>query len=181
MSGLKDPDLELVVEFVNTRQLDDGSDRIGSPDGLDGWLRDRGLAAPTDRATSAHVWRAQELREALRGLLLRNNEVEAVVEVGPLEEVAVRARLGPSFSDEGTVRLEPRAGGVDAALGRVVAAVSALMADGRWARVKACRADDCQWAFVDRARNRSRAWCSMQSCGNREKARSFRRRRAAEA
>ena len=28
--------------------------------------------------------------------------------------------------------------------------------------------------FYDQSRNRSRAWCSMEVCGNREKARSFR-------
>ena len=50
------------------------------------------------------------------------------------------------------------------------------MADGSWQRLKACRASDCQWAFVDTARNHSRSWCSMASCGNREKARAFRER-----
>ncbi|MGH3007295.1 MAG: CGNR zinc finger domain-containing protein, partial [Gaiellaceae bacterium] len=46
-------------------------------------------------------------------------------------------------------------------------------------RLKACRAEDCRWAFYDRARNRSRHWCSMAVCGNRTKARTFRRRHAA--
>lgn len=178
MSGFTDLDAELVTEFVNTRHLEDGSDLIASPVALSAWLRDGGLASSSDRATTSHVRRAVELREALRALMLRNNGLEAPADLAPLEDVADRARLGPVFSDDGTVRLEPRATGMDAALGRVVAAVCALMADGRWSRIKACRADDCRWAFVDRARNRSRAWCSMQSCGNREKARAFRRRRA---
>jgi predicted RNA-binding Zn ribbon-like protein len=42
--------------------------------------------------------------------------------------------------------------------------------------MKACRAEDCRWAFYDRSRNRSRAWCSMRECGNRAKARSYRAR-----
>jgi predicted RNA-binding Zn ribbon-like protein len=39
-------------------------------------------------------------------------------------------------------------------------------------RVRLC-ADDrgCGYLFVDTSRNRSRRWCSMESCGNRAKAR----------
>jgi predicted RNA-binding Zn ribbon-like protein len=39
-----------------------------------------------------------------------------------------------------------------------------------------CAAEDCRWAFYDRSRNRSRTWCSMEECGNRAKARSYRAR-----
>jgi predicted RNA-binding Zn ribbon-like protein len=52
------------------------------------------------------------------------------------------------------------------------------MADGSWQRLKACRSDTCRWAFVDNARNRSRQWCDMRVCGNRQKARLYRQRRA---
>ena len=55
-------------------------------------------------------------------------------------------------------------------------AVHEAMAEGSWDRLKACRASDCEWAFIDTAKNHSRQWCSMGSCGNREKARAFRQR-----
>jgi predicted RNA-binding Zn ribbon-like protein len=40
-------------------------------------------------------------------------------------------------------------------------------------------ADDrgCGWLFIDTSRNRSRRWCSMESCGNRAKARRHYKRR----
>jgi len=38
-------------------------------------------------------------------------------------------------------------------------------------RVRECGGDDCHWLFMDTSKNRSRQWCSMQSCGNRQKAR----------
>jgi len=60
----------------------------------------------------------------------------------------------------------------------VLAAVGEAMSDGTWRRLKACRSDTCRFAFIDNARNQSRQWCSMQVCGNREKARAFRARRA---
>jgi predicted RNA-binding Zn ribbon-like protein len=52
------------------------------------------------------------------------------------------------------------------------------MGDGTWRRLKACSAETCQWAFYDGSRNRSGVWCTMQTCGNRAKARSFRQRKA---
>ncbi|MBB3608970.1 CGNR zinc finger domain-containing protein [Rhizobium sp. BK602] len=43
-------------------------------------------------------------------------------------------------------------------------------------RMKICR--NCGWLFIDRSKNRSRAWCDMAVCGNRAKAsRHYRRRR----
>ena len=41
------------------------------------------------------------------------------------------------------------------------------------------RSEFCFWLFLDTTRNRSRQWCSMTSCGNREKARRhYQRQRA---
>jgi len=43
-------------------------------------------------------------------------------------------------------------------------------------RLKIC--PNCHWLFLDRSRNRSRAWCDMAVCGNRVKAsRHYRRTR----
>jgi predicted RNA-binding Zn ribbon-like protein len=37
--------------------------------------------------------------------------------------------------------------------------------------VRECNAANCHWLFLDTSKNRTRQWCSMKSCGNREKAR----------
>jgi predicted RNA-binding Zn ribbon-like protein len=44
--------------------------------------------------------------------------------------------------------------------------------------MKACREHTCEWAFYDHTKNHSGTWCTMQVCGNRTKARSYRKRRA---
>ena len=109
-----------------------------------------------------------ELREAIRILLRANNGIDEGVEVASrtLDEAArVRAR----FRD-GALEFESNE--------PVLAAIAAAMADGSWTRLKACRADDCKWAFIDTARNRTRIWCDMAVCGNREKARRYRSRHA---
>ncbi|TGG95451.1 hypothetical protein E4656_03230 [Natronospirillum operosum] len=43
-------------------------------------------------------------------------------------------------------------------------------------RVKRCPGHKCGWLFVDQSRNGARKWCSMETCGNREKARSHYKR-----
>ena len=37
--------------------------------------------------------------------------------------------------------------------------------------LRMCEAPDCAWLFLDHSRNRSRRWCDMKVCGNRQKAR----------
>jgi predicted RNA-binding Zn ribbon-like protein len=44
------------------------------------------------------------------------------------------------------------------------------------AEVCMCEAPDCAWLFLDQSRNRSRRWCDMKVCGNRQKARRHYRR-----
>jgi predicted RNA-binding Zn ribbon-like protein len=172
-------DLELVRAFVNTLEVEEGTDALDSPAALAAWLREHRLlrTSPTNEADLAAVRR---FRESIRGLLLANNGVSARKEAAlTLNRAAAKARLSVRFDPAGTVWLEPQAAGVDGALGRILAIVAASMADGTWGRLKACRADDCRWAFYDRARNQSRQWCSMAVCGNRTKARTYRRRHAA--
>ena len=73
-------------------------------------------------------------------------------------------------------QLVVRLRGVDGALGRMLALVAAAQDEGTWSRLKACLADDCQWAYYDLSRNRSAVWCDMGTCGNRQKVRSYRER-----
>lgn len=56
-------------------------------------------------------------------------------------------------------------------------AAAELLTSDALQTVRVCEAPDCGWLFLDRSRNRSRRWCDMTSCGNREKARRHYRRR----
>jgi len=170
-------ELELVRSFVNTRDLDERTDQLAAPSDLHDWLVGHDLLDPRDPVGSADLRRARRLREALRALLLANSGVDADPAAGAeLDAAARRARLSARFGPDGTAGLEPAAAGVDAALGRLLAIVSRGMADGTWRRLKACRSEDCLWAFYDATKNRSGVWCEMGVCGNRAKARSYRAR-----
>ncbi|HSO54001.1 MAG TPA: CGNR zinc finger domain-containing protein [Actinomycetes bacterium] len=50
------------------------------------------------------------------------------------------------------------------------------MGDGTWSRLKPCRNHGCRWLVYDHSTNRSGTWCTMSLCGNRGKARAYRRR-----
>jgi predicted RNA-binding Zn ribbon-like protein len=50
-------------------------------------------------------------------------------------------------------------------------AAELLTSEAQRPLVRECGASDCAWLFLDTSKNRSRQWCSMSSCGNREKAR----------
>jgi predicted RNA-binding Zn ribbon-like protein len=168
--------LRLVQAFVNSVDAEHGPDLFDDPAGLAEWLGRNGMdddVGPGDPAA------AREVREALRSLLHANNgaprdpAAEAV-----LDRAARRARLEPAF---GAAALVPQVGGVDAAIGHVLAAAFAAMLDGSWRRLKACPREVCGWAFYDRSSNASATWCSMRVCGGREKAGAYYRRHRAGA
>ena len=46
-----------------------------------------------------------------------------------------------------------------------------LLTSSQLDAVRMCEAPDCAWLFLDQSRNRSRRWCDMKVCGNRQKAR----------
>jgi predicted RNA-binding Zn ribbon-like protein len=173
--------LGLVQEFVNTLEMgpDGNTETLGTPEALAGWLVERGLADAVEVAPGDHAG-ARGLREALRRLLLANNGHPVHDDdLAVLNATAAAAGLRPRFVTGGRVVLEPDAGGVPGALGRLLAAVSEAMNNGSWSRLKACGDPSCQGAFYDRSKNHSGHWCSMEVCGNRAKARVFRQRRRA--
>jgi predicted RNA-binding Zn ribbon-like protein len=166
-----------VQDFVNTRELDPEREAIPTPEALGAWLDERRLLDGGGVSRADHL-RAVELREALRRLLLANNGgAPAAADLALLDRLAADSGLRPRFLPEGRVVLEPAARGPQGALGRLVAAVSEAMNAGTWRRLKVCADQGCLWAFYDRSKNRSGHWCSMEVCGNRAKARQFRRRR----
>jgi predicted RNA-binding Zn ribbon-like protein len=171
--------LELVIDFVNSLDTEEGSDDLATPQGLGGWLAKRRLLDAQEEAALGEAERreAVRLREALRALMLEHNGGERDEGAArELEEVARRGGLGVHFGAGGEARLAPAAVGLAGALAAILVPVAEAARDGTWQRVKACRADDCLWAFYDRSRNRSGVWCSMSVCGNRAKVRSYRSR-----
>jgi predicted RNA-binding Zn ribbon-like protein len=170
--------LDLVIDFVNTLDVEEKTDALSTPQGLARWLEERRLMKATGEPLSdSELQQATRLREALRALMLRNNEGASDAHAGrELEQVARRGDLAVHFAPDGTMSLQPGAEGLAGALAGLLIPVARAVNDGSWQRVKACRSADCAWAFYDRSRNRSGVWCDMAVCGNRTKVRAYRER-----
>lgn len=173
-------ELELVRAFVNTLDVEKGTDSIATPAGLEGWLTAAGLSSSLE-PDAGGVARAGQVREAVRGLLLANNEGSSppAAAAATLDAAAGRARLRLSVEADGRATLRSEAAGVDGALGQLLVIAYRAMETGTWDRLKACRNDTCRWGFYDLSRNHSGHWCSMSVCGNRKKVQAYRARRAA--
>lgn len=168
--------LDLVLDFVNTADLETGAEALAGPSELGSWLAGHGLLPDDATPGPADLAAAIELREALRRTMLAHNGGPAAdADTALLEQTARRGELSVSFT-AGEARLMPLATGLPGALAALLVPVADSMAHGSWPRVKACRAEDCHWGFYDFSRNHSGTWCDMAICGNREKVRAYRDR-----
>jgi predicted RNA-binding Zn ribbon-like protein len=171
--------LQLVIDFVNTLDVEAGDDRTETPAHLAEWLGEQGLRAPDGPPLGApELELAIELRESLRSVLVGHSRHEETAgAAGHLEDVAERGQLSVCFGPDDAIEIAPRADGYPGLLARLLVPVAHASMDGTWRRVKACVADNCQWAFYDHSRNRSGRWCDMAVCGNRTKVRAYRAKR----
>src|SRR5437870_2132000 len=100
-------ELRLVQAFVNTVDIEERRDELTTPERLRAWLATHNLMDGADSLSAADLLLALEVREALRALLLANNEgiVDAEA-VEALNRVATRASLLVRFQIDGHARLE---------------------------------------------------------------------------
>jgi predicted RNA-binding Zn ribbon-like protein len=66
---------------------------------------------------------------------------------------------------------ENRPHDLDRILWPVAQSAADLLTSDDLSSVRECEALTCAWLFLDHSRNRSRRWCDMKVCGNRQKAR----------
>ena len=171
--------LETLQRFVNTFNHDfpPAWDRLGTPAKARTWLLRKRLVAEPVRITHADAARLRALREALRALVVSNHGgIVPSDALRTLRREGAAARLRVGFGVRGAAALEPAARGTDAAVATILGIAHEAQITGTWSRLKACR--QCGYAFYDRSKNRSAAWCAMSICGNRTKNRAYRRRRA---
>ena len=185
---LAPPPLLLVQAFVNTLDLDLGTDVLAHADEARAWLADAGLrdlapsspgAADTDFAADLQL--ARDVRASLRAMIANHTEGKPLTEaeLRPLEQVTSRAQPRLEVTADGQVRLGSRtAQRLADGLAGLLLTIRDAQADGSWDRLKLCGNADCLWAFYDRSHSRCGAWCDMASCGNRLKNRNLRARRA---
>ncbi len=170
--------LGLLQRFINSHNHDLPRewDRIGTAAKAQAWLREKGLVAPGDRVSAADAARLRELREAIRALAVANHGAPP----DPGATAVIRGFRGPlriAVDDAGRTALETTQRGAGGAAATLLGILHEAQLSGQWPRMKGCR--QCGYAFFDRSKNRSAAWCAMSICGNRTKNRAYYRRRVA--
>jgi predicted RNA-binding Zn ribbon-like protein len=175
------PPLLLVQSFVNTADLEAGTDLLADGPGASAWLHETGLIGPDVRPGPGDLRTAREIREGIRALLARNGGGPGPDPAGlrPLQELAERTQLWLTLDPAGRIELHPghhSARLADGLLGLLVR-IRDAQRDGSWARLKVCANHDCRWAFYDRSHSRQGTWCDMAGCGNMIKNRNLRARR----
>ena len=185
------------LAFVNTlsaRPTESPSERLVSYEALVDWaVEEKLIAGAAGKRLTAHarrhpqlaasaLARAVELREAVYDTIAAL-DAKRTPPPGALETVA--RDLAAAYSSgrlvlhEGTLHwVSGNEDDLDRVLWEVARTVGRLVTSSRLAKVRLCAAADCGWLFLDETKNRSRRWCDMKLCGNREKLRRFRARQA---
>ena len=169
--------LLLVQGFVNTLDLEAGTDALAEVNEARPWLVRSGLLNRRAEISSVDLAFARKVRESIRSLLVPNHNFDPGA-LAPLRALADHGRARLSVSHQGELSLENSgADELGEALFGLLLIIHAAQQDGTWKRLKACANPECAWVFYDRSRNQQGAWCEMAVCGNRLKNREFRARR----
>jgi predicted RNA-binding Zn ribbon-like protein len=180
------------LDFANTLSTTSG-EHLNTYADLVTFAAQSNLITRADAAwLRAEAGRDRELREVAQGVLVRARRLRAAIyaifsavaagttpnapDVDLLNfDLAAslsHARVLPTQGGAGSYRWGWSGRNLDAPVWPITrSAADLLVSDGERRLVRECSGAECNWLFMDTSKNRSRQWCSMQSCGNREKAR----------
>lgn len=166
--------MELITALANTGHVE--VDQLSTNDELREWwraLETHGSTGPISPGSEEDVEAVRATRDVIRGLGLRNNGIDAAVDVSVLTAMPLRFEINdhPDIAVMGPINL-PRH-----VVSRALAELLTSSGNPGWHRLRACPGPGCGWVFVDRSRSGSRRWCQMSDCGNRAKGAAFRARR----
>jgi predicted RNA-binding Zn ribbon-like protein len=155
---------------------------LHEPADLAAWLREPPLAAElTVPATAAELVAAKELRQAIwvAAHARADRKPLPAAAVATLNRAAAGPPLVPHLARDGAAGLAAPVRAAQA-LSTLAREAVELLSGEHADRIRECAGDNCPLVFVDLSRPGARRWCSMERCGNRNKVRALRSRRAAD-
>ena len=162
----------LMTRFTGTLTERHGEplERIPTPQRLLDWLGQNGLAVGSCSATQLEL--ARQLRESVHAA------ATAAALHDALPASAVHVINDRSSAGRAAAVLTPDGGRqwrlgtparVEDALSVVAADSIGILAGERDGRLALCASPTCRAAFFDTSQSRTRRWCDMNTCGNRQK------------
>lgn len=162
----------LATSFTGTlsERHGDAVERIPTPQRLIDWLAVYGLAV--DSCTGAQLDLAKELRESIHAAATAAAIQEALPAsaVQVINDRSAQGRASAVLTPEGERcwRLGSTSP-VEDALGVIAADAISVIAGERDGKLALCASPTCRAAFFDTSQSRTRRWCDMNTCGNRQK------------
>ncbi|MGW8797848.1 CGNR zinc finger domain-containing protein [Streptomyces sp. NPDC055775] len=162
----------LATSFTGTlsERHGDAVERIPTPQRLVDWLAVYGL--DVDSCSTAQLDLARELREAIHAAAtaaaIQNALPAPAVHVINDRSAQGRATAILTLDGERQWHLSS-ASCVEDALSVIAADAISIISGERDGKLALCASPTCQAAFFDTSRSRTRKWCDMNTCGNREK------------
>ena len=162
----------LATSFTGTLTERQGNpvERIPTPRRLIDWLAVYGLAV--DSCSAAQLELARELREAIHAAATAAAMGRALpaAAIQVINACSARGRAAAILTPEGKRqwRLGPPRR-VEDALSVIAADAIGIIAGERDGKLALCASPTCRAAFFDTSQSRTRRWCDMNTCGNRQK------------
>ncbi|MGF0311291.1 CGNR zinc finger domain-containing protein [Rhodococcus sp. IEGM1428] len=153
-----------------TERRGDPVERIPVPHRFVDWLALNGLSVNT--CTAAQLDLALELREAihLAATAAAVHEALPASAIQVVNDHSIRGNASAVLTSEGTSRWTLNSeSAVEDALGVIAADAISIIAGERDGKLALCASPTCRAAFFDTSQSRSRKWCDMNTCGNRQK------------
>jgi predicted RNA-binding Zn ribbon-like protein len=162
---------DLALDFANTVEGDPPRiDHLRDYADLVTWTRRAGVL-PANVRPDGDLASARELRDAIYGVF----GAVAAGDTPPRRALKTLLRIHAEAVGEGTIEAGDWAWSSrdpDRPLWPIAVAAVDLLRSDRLGRLKRCA--NCNWLFLDRSRNGSRRWCSMDECGVHTKMRRYR-------
>ncbi|GAB3158985.1 CGNR zinc finger domain-containing protein [Amycolatopsis stemonae] len=153
-----------------TERQGDRVERLPTPRRLVDWLAVSGLAV--ESCTDAQLDLARELREAIHAAATAaaNRDALPAAAVRVINERSAGGRAAAVLTPEGERRWQlGSASSVEDALGVIAADAIGVISGDRDGKLALCASPTCRAAFFDTSQSRTRRWCDMNTCGNRQK------------
>src|SRR5437588_10373587 len=145
-------------------------ERIPTPQRLVDWLAVNGLAVGA--CTAAQLELARELRESIHAAATATAIQVALPAsaIHIINDCSIQGRAAAVLTPEGDRQWRlSSASRVEDALGVIAADAISIIAGERDGKLALCASPTCQAAFFDTSQSRTRKWCDMNTCGNRQK------------
>jgi len=157
---------------------------LHEPTDLGRWLAEPPLAAVvTVPVTGRDLTAAKALRQAIwdAAHARADRRPLAAESVAAINRAAAVAPLVPELAADGTTAGWAAPVRTAQALSTLAREMVELLSGPLGGRIRECASDTCPLVFVDSSRPGARRWCAMERCGNRQKVRAHRSRKATDA